>query len=258
MTKKLEGKVALVTGASTGMGRAAAIRFAEEGANVVVVARREQEGQETVHLVEATGTKAKFLSADVTNYQQMEDVVAKTMDVFGRLDFAFNNAGSGINQKITDFRLEDWNTEIGVNLTGVFYGIKAQIPAMIENGGGSIVNMASQTALVASPGYGPYAAAKAGVIALSRAAAVEYADQNIRVNSVSPGVVATDILKSVPDSLLQRLRASIPLGREGQPEEVASFVVYLCLPEAAWLTGQNFVLDGGFTAGRVMNRDVIR
>ena len=244
----VNGKVALITGATTGMGRATAIALAARGAHVVIAARREKEGAEAVGEVEAAGGQALFVATDVTREADAKAMVDRTLQRFGRLDMAFNNAGSGINVPITEMPAAAWSQDIAVNLTGTFYGLKAQMQAMATTGG-SIVNMSSQTATFASPGYGAYAAAKAGVEALTRVAAVEGARTGIRVNSVAPGVVNTDILKTVPPDLLETLKRRIPMGRPGEVSEVVDLVVFLLSPASGFITGQNVLIDGGFTKG---------
>ena len=246
---EMKGKVALITGATTGMGKATAIALAKLGVNVAIAARRQKEGEEAVREVEAAaGSQGLFIRTDVTKEDEARAMVESAINQFGRLDMAFNNAGSGINTPITEMTTAEWEQDIGVNLTGTFYGLKAQMKAM-ETEGGSIVNMSSQTATFASPGYGAYAAAKAGVEALTRVAAVEGARHNIRVNTVAPGVVNTDILKTVPPDLLETLKKRIPLGRPGEMQEVADLVVFLLSPASSFITGQNILIDGGFTKG---------
>jgi NAD(P)-dependent dehydrogenase (short-subunit alcohol dehydrogenase family) len=241
-------KVAIITGASSGIGRAAAIAFGKAGAKVVVVARREDKGQETVQLVQATGSKAVFVQTDLTKASDVEAMVKKTLETYGRLDYAFNNAGSGTSGKIADLSETDWDLEINANLKSVWLSMKYEIPAMQQSGGGAIVNMSSQGALLGTAGYGAYGAAKAGVIALSRAAAAEYSADRIRINTVSPGAVKTDLWAGAPSEMLDQVAAGIPLQRIGTPEDIAEAVVYLCSDGAAFITGHNLVVDGGFTA----------
>ncbi len=244
----MTNKVAIVTGASSGIGRAAAIAFGKAGAKVVVVARREDKGQETVRLVQDAGGEALFEQTDVTKASEVEAMVQKTLETYGRLDYAFNNAGSGISGKVADLAETDWDLEINANLKSVWLSMKYEIPAMQQSGGGAIVNMSSQGALLGVPTYGAYGAAKAGVIALSRAAAAEYSADRIRINTVSPGAVKTDLWAGAPPEMLDQVAAGIPLQRIGTPEDIAEAVVYLCSDGAAFITGHNLVIDGGFTA----------
>jgi NAD(P)-dependent dehydrogenase (short-subunit alcohol dehydrogenase family) len=244
----MKDKVAIVTGASSGIGRAAAIAFAAAGAKVVVVARRVDKGEETVALIQATGGEATFVQADVTKAADVEAMVQQTMDTYGRLDCAFNNAGSGSAGRLIDLAESDWDAELNSNLKSIWLSMKYQIPAMQKSGSGAIVNMSSQGALLGVANYGAYGAAKAGVIALSRAAAAEHSRDGIRINAVSPGAIKTDLWAAAPPEMLDQVVAGIPLGRIGAPEDIANAVVYLCSEGAAFITGQNLSVDGGFTA----------
>ncbi|MGP1382423.1 MAG: glucose 1-dehydrogenase [Thainema sp.] len=241
-------KVAIVTGASSGIGRATAIAFGQAGASVVVVARRVNQGEETVQLVQAAGGNAMFVQADVTQAADVEKMIQQTVAAYGRLDYAFNNAGSGTSGNITELSEADWDFEMNVNLKSVWLSMKYEIPVMQQSGGGAIVNTSSQGALLGVAGYGAYGAAKAGVIALSRAAAAEYSADRIRINTVSPGAVKTDLWAGAPPEMLDQVAAGIPLQRIGAPEDIAEAVVWLCSDGAAFVTGHNLVVDGGFTA----------
>lgn len=241
-------KVAIVTGASSGIGRAAAIAFAKAGAKVVVAARRQQEGEATVNLIQAAGGEALFVKTDVTQAADVEALVDKAVQIYGRLDYAFNNAGSGKASAITDLTEADWDYDINVNLKSIWLCMKYEIPAMQKSGGGAIVNMSSQAALLGIAKYGAYGAAKAGVIALSRAAAAEYSGEKIRINVVSPGAVKTDLWATAPQEMLDQVIEGIPLKIIGAPEDIADAVVWLCSDGARFVTGHNLVIDGGFTA----------
>ncbi|MGG6242119.1 glucose 1-dehydrogenase [Nodosilinea sp. AN01ver1] len=244
----MAGKVAIVTGASSGIGRATAIAFGKAGAAVVVVARRSDRGEETVQQIKAAQGNATFIQADVTQAADIEAMVQRTLDAYGRLDYAFNNAGSGTSGKLADLSEADWDFEINANLKSVWLSMKYEIPAMQQSGGGAIVNTSSQGALLGVAGYGAYGAAKAGVIALSRAAAAEYSADRIRINTVSPGAIKTDLWAEAPLEMLDQVAAGIPLQRIGVPADIAEAVVWLCSDGAAFVTGHNLVVDGGFTA----------
>ena len=244
----MASKVAIVTGASSGIGRATAIAFAKAGAKVVVVARRADRGEETVRLITEASGEAIFVQADATKAADIEAMVKKTVETYGRLDYAFNNAGSGTSGKIADLSEADWDYEINANLKSVWLSMKYEIPVMQQSGGGAIVNTSSQGALLGVANYGAYGAAKAGVIALSRAAAAEYSADRIRINTVSPGAVKTDLWADAPPEMLDQVAAGIPLQRIGMPEDIAEAVVWLCADGAAFVTGHNLVVDGGFTA----------
>lgn len=247
MASKLDGKVAIVTGGSSGIGRATAVAFAKEGAKVVVAARRTPEGEETVRQAKEAGGEALFVQADVTKAADIEALVNKTLETYGRLDCAFNNAGSGKANPLTEMSESDWDFDLAVNLKAVWLCMKSEIPAMLKTGAGAIVNMASQGAIVGVPNFSSYCAAKGGVISLSRTAAIEYAKDKIRVNIVSPGAIKTDILSEIPVDQMQQIEAAIPIERAGQPEEIAAAVLWLCSDSASFVTGHNLVIDGGYT-----------
>lgn len=248
MKLSFNDKVAIVTGASSGIGRATAIAFAQAGAKVVVAARRIQEGEETVRLSKDAGSDAVFVQTDVTKVTDIENLVNKTLDTYGRLDFACNNAGFGKTVPLTQRSEEEWDGEIDVNLKSVWFCLKYQIPAMLKTGGGAIVNMASMGGgVIGVPGLSSYNAAKGGVVGLTRSAAIEFAGQGIKINAISPGLIATDILSNVEEKVLQQMIETIPLKRAGKAEEIASAVIWLCSEGASYITGQNIVIDGGFT-----------
>ncbi len=241
-------KVAIVTGGSAGIGRATAINFAKAGANVVIAARRVQEGEETVRLAQEAGGNAIFVQTDVTQAADVEALIDKTLQTYERLDYAFNNAGFGKTVSLVEQSESGWNQEIDVNLKAVWLSLKNQIPAMLKTGGGAIVNMASMGGgVIGVPGLSSYNAAKAGVVGLTRSAAMEFAGQGIRINSISPGLIATDILANVSQDALQQMISIIPMKRAGLAEEVAQAVVWLSSDRASYITGQNLVIDGGYT-----------
>ncbi|WP_336359428.1 SDR family oxidoreductase [Haladaptatus sp. ZSTT2] len=244
----IEGKVAIVTGASSGIGRATAMRFAEEGANVVVGDVLEDGGQETVDMITDAGGEATFVRVDVTNDADVKALVETTLDVYGGLDFAHNNAGiEGKMSQLADTPDDDWARVIDVNLTGVWRCMKHEIPVMIERGGGAIVNTSSVAGLMAAGG-GPYVASKHGIIGLTRVAAVEYAKQGIRVNAVCPGVVDTPMVSRAAEDtpeLIDQFVAMQPLGRMAEPNEIASAVVFLCSDDASFITAHPLPVDGG-------------
>lgn len=249
---RLDGKVALVTGAGSGLGRASALALAAAGAKVVVSDVAEKPAEETVALIHAAKGAATFVRADVTREADVRALVAETLRHYGRLDVAHNNAGwEGKLAKIVDITEEDFDRVIAVNLKGVFLGLKHEIPAMLSTGGGSIVNTSSVAGLVANQGAAGYAASKHGVIGLTRTAAAEYARKNVRVNAICPGWTDTPMSRrvgaenqKVMDGYVQR----VPAGRLGTPEEVAALVVFLASDDARYLTGAALPIDGGWTA----------
>lgn len=247
MENRMAGKVAIVTGGSSGIGRAAAIEFAKAGANVAIAARRVQEGEETVRLAQEAGRNAIFVQTDVTQAADVEALIARTIQTYDRLDYAFNNAGFGKTVPLVEQSESGWNQEIDVNLKAVWLSLKNQIPAMLKTGG-AIVNMASMGGgVIGVPGLSSYNAAKGGVVGLTRSAAMEFAGQRIRINSISPGLIATDILANVSQDAMQQMISTIPMKRAGLAEEVAQAVVWLCSDRASYITGQNLVVDGGYT-----------
>ena len=245
----LEGKAALVTGGGSGLGRASAIALARAGATVTVADVDEQGGKETAALVsEEAGGDADFVRADVTQTDEVEAMVDKAVARWGHLDCALNNAGTtGVSAPTADYTLDDWNRAIALNLTGVFLCLKYELPAMLERGG-AIVNMASGAGLVGFPGLPAYVASKHGVVGLTRAAALEYASQGVRVNAICPGSTRTPMLEGFMggDEQVERMMTrAVPLGRLGRPEEIAEAVVWLCSDAASFVVGHSLAVDGG-------------
>jgi NAD(P)-dependent dehydrogenase (short-subunit alcohol dehydrogenase family) len=245
------GKVAFVTGAANGIGRAAALAFAHEGASVVAADVSEQGNQDTARMIEEAGGRALAVRCDVSRDGDVKAALDRAVETFGRLDFAFNNAG--VEQPITataDLAEEDWDRIVDVNLRGVFLCMRHEIPLMLEQGGGAIVNTSSGAGVKGFAGQGAYCAAKHGVVGLTRAAALDYAKANIRVNAVCPGIIETPMMDrfsgGTPEGR-ERVIAQEPVGRMGKPEEIASAVLWLCSDAAAFMVGHAMVMDGGQT-----------
>lgn len=245
----LDGKVALVTGASGGIGRAAALVFARSGASVMVSDVNEEGGRETVALIEAAGGKAAFVRCNVSKADEVKAMVAATVDTFGGLDCAFNNAG--IN-RVTDDQYDDaiWERDIAINLSGVMRCMREESEVMLQRGGGAIVNTASINGLVGNGAQPAYTAAKHGVVGLARHGALRWAKAGIRVNAVCPGVIETPMTAPlVANAEIRALMDSMtPMGRMGSANEIAEAVVWLCSPAASFVTGHAMVVDGGATA----------
>jgi len=253
MTTELRGKVAIVTGGTSGIGRDAAVLFAKAGAKVVVAGRREAEGKETIDLIRAASGDGLFVKTDVSRAADVRVLVQKTVEKFGRLDVAFNNAGiEGSWSPIAEQSEEDWDSTIDINLKGVWLCLKYEIQQMLkQGGGGAIVNMASVAGFIGSAGAATYCASKHGVMALTKSAALETARSGIRVNVVCPAVIETPMgerLWGAPEAKKFALGLH-PIGRFGRPEEIADAVVWMCSDGASFMTGQSLVLDGGFLAG---------
>jgi NAD(P)-dependent dehydrogenase (short-subunit alcohol dehydrogenase family) len=245
-------KVALVTGGTTGIGRAAALAFAEKGATVVVTGRREEEGRKTVDLIAKAGGKAQFFRSDVSSEADCKEMVENVVAKFGRLDCAFNNAGiEGLMVPTTEQSDENFHKVMNINVLGVMNSMKYEIPAMLKNGGGAIVNTASIAGMIGLPGMSVYCASKHAVIGLSKVAALEFSQHGVRVNALSPAAIETEMYDRFTggDKAMQDQFASThPIGRIGQPDEVAKAVTFLCSPEAGFITGINVPVDGGYTA----------
>jgi len=252
MSGLLEGKVAVVTGGNSGIGRATAIKFAEEGAKVVVAARRVAEGEETAEVICKAGGEAIFVKTDVAQSTEVEAMVNRAVDVYGRLDCAFNNAGTGGAGPVHEFTEEAWNHTMGVNLKGVWLCMKYEIAQMLKQGGGAIVNDSSAAGLLGVALNPVYVATKHGVVGLSKSAALQYVKDGIRINVVCPGSVHTPMLESAISrrpELEEWFLSVAPVGRLGQPDEVATTVVWLCSDQGSFVTGVALPVDGGLTAG---------
>lgn len=253
MTGRLESKVALVTGASSGIGKATALAFAREGAKVVLADVAVESGEEVLRLIQETGGEGIFVRCDVSRATEVEAMIEKVVETYGRLDCAFNNAGiEGEVAPLAQSTEENWDRVIDVNLKGVWLCMKYEIRQMLEQGGGSIVNMSSVSGLAGDPDHPAYGASKHGVSGLTKAAAVEYARRGIRVNAVCPAAIRTPMiertLEAQPEMTWQSLAEGHPIGRIGEPEEVAEAVLWLCSDAASFVVGVLLPLDGGTVA----------
>lgn len=247
-----DGEVALVTGASSGIGRATATAFAASGARVALADLQTDPGEELAAALRADGADAHFFAADMAEADDVKAMVAGVIERWGRLDAAFNNAGvEGETAPTAECTVANWDRVLAINLTGVFHCMRHEIPAMLEGGGGAIVNCSSVAGSVGFAGIPAYVASKHGLIGLSRTAALEYAQQNIRVNTVSPGVIRTPMVERLTQGdpeALAALEAMEPVGHIGEPQDVANMVVWLCSDRASFVTGADFAVDGGFLA----------
>ena len=248
---KLEGKVAVVTGAAMGIGRSTAVLMAKEGAKVVVADVDEEKGEETSRTIERAGGEALFARADVSSSEDVEAAINTAVDVFGGIDVLHNNAAVALGANVVDTTDELWERVLDVNLGGVYRGCRYAIPHMIRRGGGSIVNSASVQALRGFAGWAAYAASKGGIVSLTQQVALEYAKHNIRVNCIAPGTIMTPLNEKVfeeaedPDALLETWNRMHPVGRFGQPEEVAEAVLFLASDASSFVTGHCLAVDGG-------------
>lgn len=252
MRRWLEDKVALVTGGGSGIGRASALTFAREGAKVIVADVVVEGGEETMQMIREAGGEAIFVKADVSKAAEVEALINKAVETYGRLDCALNNAGiEGIKAPTVDCTEENWDRTININLKGVWLCMRCEIHQMLKQGGGAIVNTSSTAGLVGVQGRPAYVASKHGVVGLTKAAALEYAKAGIRINAVCPGSIRTPMMERIiggdpQEEALQIARQ--PVGRLGSPEEVAEAVVWLCSDAASFVTGHIMAVDGGWVA----------
>jgi len=251
---RLLNKVAVITGGNSGIGRATAIRFALEGAKVVIGARDIDAGKEVVDFIKKNGGKAVFVKTDVASEVSVKNLVDFAVKLFGRIDIMFNNAGVDLAKPVTETSEEELNSVLNVNLKGVFYGCKYAIPYMSKQGNGSIINTASTAGIVGLPNMAAYSASKGGVVLLTIEMAIDYAKKGIRVNCVCPGAIMTPMLKKFidkspnPEETIKNLGEMHPIGRIGKPEEIANAVLFLASDESSFVTGHALIVDGGLTA----------
>lgn len=250
---RVAGKVAIVTGAASdpGLGNSSAIALAQEGARLVVTDVDEQGAERCAENIRKLGGDALALHHDVTDEDRWTGVVAKTIETFGRLDVLVNNAGIAVLKPLADLSLADWERQISVNLTSVFLGCKSAVPAISKSGGGSIINLSSVAGLIGLPNCSAYAASKGGVRLMTKALAAELGSQNIRCNSVHPGVIWTNMQADAGGGsrdTAERMSSALPLARLGEPQDIANIIAYLASDESSYVTGAEFVIDGGMTA----------
>ncbi len=245
---RVAGKIALITGAARGMGAAHARALAHEGATVAIADIAADAGEQLAAEVRSAGGDASYHDHDVTDAGAWRAVVSAVEQTHGPIDVLVNNAGIQVRSTGIEADDDEWAKVIAVNQRGVFLGMQAVIPSMVRHGGGSIINVASVAALVGLRGSIPYQASKAAVLGLTRGAAVSYGPDNIRVNAICPGLVVTGMTESASPAAVEALKAQIPLGRDGRPEEIAAVVVFLASDESSYLTGVALPVDGGFTA----------
>jgi NAD(P)-dependent dehydrogenase (short-subunit alcohol dehydrogenase family) len=247
----LKNKVALVTGGTAGIGRATAIAFGAAGAKVVFSGRRDAEGEKTAKLIHETGAECLYVHSDVSSEAEVKVLVEKAIATYGRLDCAFNNAGTESSSKpLHEQSIEDFDKVMSINVRGLFLCMKYEIQQMLSQGSGAIVNNSSTVGLFGFPGTSPYVASKHAVMGLTRSAALDYAKQGIRINAVNPGPIATDMVDRILEPLgitVDSFASTVPMGRVGQAEEIAQAVIFLCSDAASYITGQPLAIDGGYT-----------
>lgn len=247
---RLKNKIAIITGGGSGIGRSTCLLFAQEGAKIVVADYVADGGSETVRQIKAAGGEASFVLTDVAKSADVQNMIATTVKTYGRVDILFNNAGiEGPSSKLANYKEEDWDRVIAIDLTAVYLGMKYVIPEMLKQGGGVIISTASVAGIVGFPGSGAYSAAKAGVINMTRMVALEYADKNIRVNCICPGIIDTPMVDRVVGGRpKERVVKAEPVGRLGRPEDIANAALFLASDESSFATGAPFIIDGGYVA----------
>jgi len=242
-------KTAVITGGGSGFGREVALQLAKKGTNLSIVDISEENGEEAVRLCKESGSDAIFIQADVSKVEDVKRYVAQTVEYFGKIDLFFNNAGiSGSGVRTVECSIEEFNAIVDVNLKGVFYGLKFVISEMLKTGGGVIVNTASLGGLVGIPTLGVYSATKHAVIGLTKAIAGEYGRENIRINAIAPGTNETPMVKAYPEEAIKKMAEAVPMGRLGQPHEVANVVCFLLSEESSYIHGAVISIDGGASA----------
>ena len=239
-------KAAIITGGSSGIGRAAAVALAKQGVKIAIAARRAKEGEETVRLVKEAGSEGIFVKTDVANENDVRSLVEKTVKQYNRLDYAFNNAGiEEMTTPLVDQTSEVFDQIMNVNVKGVWLSMKYEIPEMIRTGGGAIVNTSSGAGVIGYPQQPIYIASKHAVLGLTKSAALEYAKSGIRINAIAPGVTETEMVERVDKQLIERLKSITPIGRIGDPQEIANAVVWLLSDKASFVLGHTLLVDGG-------------